>query len=145
SDLRIFFIPFFGGAASGKKEGAPQWQQAIVLLLGPLPGIIVGCAMLWANLAFRNHRLQTVGAWLVAVNAFHLLPFVPLDGGRLLNLILFSRNRALETVFLAGTSLCVVGLGALVGAKLLMIMGVIGVILAPSQSRAAGAAIAVRK
>jgi len=144
-DLRIFFIPFFGGAASGKKEGAPQWQQAVVLLLGPLPGIVVGCAMLWANLALRSPLVQTIGAWLVAINAFNLLPLVPLDGGRLLNLLIFSRHRTLEALFLAVTSLGLVGLGSLLGAKVLMILGVIGVLLAPSQYRAARAAVALRE
>jgi len=35
-DLRMFFIPFFGAAVSGVKYGVPVWQQATVLLLGPL-------------------------------------------------------------------------------------------------------------
>src|SRR3954464_7761001 len=38
-DVRIFFIPFLGGAATGRKRGAERWKESCVLLLGPLPGI----------------------------------------------------------------------------------------------------------
>lgn len=143
-DVRIFFIPFFGGAASGQKDGAAQWQQAIVLLLGPLPGIIVGGVLLWGNLHWHSHLVQMAGLWFVAVNAFNLLPLVPLDGGRLLNLLIFSRHRALEAFFLVATSLGVVGVGALIDAKLLMGLGVLGVIMAPAQYRTARTAAALR-
>src|SRR5262249_26862794 len=47
-DVRMFFIPGFGAAVAGKKEGVPAWQEAIVLLLGPLPGLVLGSALyLW--------------------------------------------------------------------------------------------------
>jgi hypothetical protein len=37
-DTRIFFIPFFGAAAAGRKHDATGAERAMVLLAGPLPG-----------------------------------------------------------------------------------------------------------
>src|SRR5690348_9012590 len=36
-DVRMFFIPFFGAAVSGRPRGAAAWKDAVVSLLGPLP------------------------------------------------------------------------------------------------------------
>ncbi|HEX4614121.1 MAG TPA: hypothetical protein VH092_38415, partial [Urbifossiella sp.] len=41
-DLRVFFIPFIGAAASGRNETAPVRHEAVMLLLGPVPGILLG-------------------------------------------------------------------------------------------------------
>src|SRR6267154_5633785 len=42
SDLGIFFIPLLGAYVSGSKREVSQKQSAIILLAGPLPGIILG-------------------------------------------------------------------------------------------------------
>src|SRR5678810_289181 len=41
-ELGIFFIPLLGAYASGTKREVSQKQSAIILLAGPLPGIIAG-------------------------------------------------------------------------------------------------------
>jgi hypothetical protein len=38
-NVRMFFIPLFGAAVSGRSLQAPAWKRAVVTLLGPLPGI----------------------------------------------------------------------------------------------------------
>ena len=38
-NVRMFFIPFFGAAVSGQRTSAKSYQEAIVTLLGPLPGL----------------------------------------------------------------------------------------------------------
>jgi Zn-dependent protease len=87
-NVRMFFIPFFGAAVSGSKHAAPAWQQGIVLLLGPLPGIALA-AVLTATLGLSAQQLLGDAAlWLVVINGFNLLPLVPLDGGRLLDVLL---------------------------------------------------------
>ena len=40
-NVQMFFVPFLGAAVSGRKHAAPVWQQVVVLLLGPLPGLLV--------------------------------------------------------------------------------------------------------
>lgn len=144
-DLKIFFIPFFGGAASGTKEGVPQWQQAIVVLLGPLPGIVVGLVCLIVNQVVQQPLVGKVTTWLLLINGFNLLPLVPLDGGRFLNILIFSRNRLLEALFTAVTSTGIVALAVFSQAYLIAAFGVFWLIMVPGRYRVAGAAANVRR
>ncbi len=143
-DVKMFFIPFLGAAVSGKNEGAAQWKQAIVLLLGPLPGIFVGCFLLFWSLAIPHPLVKEIGFWLVTINAFNLLPFVPLDGGRLLNLVIFSRNRTLESVFLVITALCIIGLAVFLKAPFFAFVGVGAIFMVPFKYRIARSAQAIQ-
>ena len=97
-DMRMFFVPALGAAVSGHKPGVPAWQEAIVLLLGPLPGLLLGCGIYFVDLVEAVPLLRTGAAWLVMLNFLNLLPFEPLDGGKLCNRHLFSRVRWLEAV-----------------------------------------------
>jgi Zn-dependent protease len=127
-DVRMFFIPFFGAAVSGKKHAAPPWQQLIVLLLGPLPGIIVG-GILYAALRpseFDSLAFQAV-MMLIGLNAFNLLPLLPLDGGRIVHLLVFRRHPGVELVF---RILTVAGLCALAILTWSVILSILAIILA---------------
>ncbi|MCY3020705.1 MAG: hypothetical protein NTW87_16940, partial [Planctomycetota bacterium] len=85
-DTRVFFIPFFGAAAAGKKDDASQVQRAIVALAGPVPGIaLTACyliAVLTGQLARPSAAVFTFAGFVLLINGLNLLPFVPLDGGR---------------------------------------------------------------
>jgi Zn-dependent protease len=100
SDVRVFFIPFFGAATSGRRNAGPAWREGIVLLLGPVPGIVLGVALAVAA-GDRSSALGYAASTLVMVNGFNLLPVLPLDGGRLFELVIFGRHR----VAAAGASL----------------------------------------
>jgi len=128
-NVRMFFIPLFGAAVSGQKTSAKSYQEAIVTLLGPLPGLCL--AVVLFGVAFvpglgREHRLVLVQASLLLafINGFNLLPIFPLDGGRLLNQILFSRNRYLEGVFQVLAALALIAFGSTRGEVFLFILGV---------------------
>jgi len=41
-DVQMFFIPMLGAAVSGVESNPSSVRKAIVSLLGPLPGIIIG-------------------------------------------------------------------------------------------------------
>lgn len=123
-NVQMFFIPFFGAAVSGRQTSTSASHEAIVVLLGPLPGIVLGVA-LWILATIRPNALTLqVSQLLVLINAFNLLPFLPLDGGRLLHLVLFSRQRHLEAAFqiLAGGALALIGWS--LGTWLLVAIGV---------------------
>jgi hypothetical protein len=100
-DVHMFFVPALGAAVSGEKPGVPAWQESIVLLLGPLPGLLLGCAIYFLDLLEPLPLLRTGAAWLVTLNFLNLLPFEPLDGGKLCNRHVFSRFRLLEAVAVA--------------------------------------------
>lgn len=91
-DLRVFFVPFFGAATSGRKETAPAWQEAVVLVLGPVPGIAVGYALASSDLITRSPEVFDLALALVWVNALNLLPLFPLDGGRLFQALFMARR-----------------------------------------------------
>src|SRR4030095_4742972 len=62
-ELGIFFIPLLGAYVSGTKREVSQKQSAIILLAGPLPGIIVGLALFIitknriTEIGYENYRL----------------------------------------------------------------------------------------
>ncbi|HTL38530.1 MAG TPA: site-2 protease family protein [Kofleriaceae bacterium] len=109
-DVRIFFVPLLGGAAMGKKHGVAKWKEAIVLLLGPAPGLIAGVLLL--KVFGATGLVHTLAMQLIVINALNLLPAHPLDGGRLFSVLLFSRNRHLELVF-TGVTCALLGVAAL--------------------------------
>jgi Zn-dependent protease len=110
-DVRMFFIPFFGAAVSGRSLHVPGYQAALVILLGPLPGIVIGVLLGLVNLITKSQTVGELSLLFIVLNGFNLLPFMPLDGGRLLQLVLFSRQRHLEAIFQVGTGLVLAVIG----------------------------------
>jgi len=99
-DVQVLFIPFFGGATLGQARQATALQRVIVYLLGPAPGLIIGTICIWLYLIYNLELLRDFGSLMLILNYINLLPIVPLDGGRIFELILFSRYSFLKTVFL---------------------------------------------
>lgn len=100
-DTSIFFLPFFGGATIGAKENVKPAEEMIVLLAGPVPGLIAGIAMVlagWAESGFGREAALL----LISLNALNLLPIFPLDGGRIARSLVFSRSVALDVIFQLG-------------------------------------------
>ena len=123
-DVRMFFIPLFGAAVAGRRTSVEGYQEAIVLLLGPLPGILLGGVLGVICMFYDSEMLRSATVTLLAINGFNLLPFMPLDGGRLLHLVLFSRQRHLEALFQFVTGVLLAICGGLLGGWLLAILGV---------------------
>src|SRR5262245_12447829 len=98
-DVRMFFIPLFGAAVAGRSRSVEGYKEAIVLLLGPLPGLVMGGLLGLAAMTSGSELLRSAAMLLLVLNGFNLLPFMPLDGGRLLHLVLFSRQHYLEALF----------------------------------------------
>ncbi len=100
-DLSMFFIPFFGAAVTGRKLHVQAWQDAIMTLAGPLPGILIGVPLYFYGHLNEFELLKQVGFLMVIINAINLLPIKPLDGGRFFETTLFSRWRWLSLLFSA--------------------------------------------
>lgn len=99
-DVKMFFIPFLGAAVSGRKHAAAAWQEIVVLLLGPLPGIVLALVLfLTLRPTDSQSPLYQAISILLSLNAIQLLPLMPLDGGRVMNLLIFRRHPALEVLF----------------------------------------------
>lgn len=98
-NLRMFFIPGFGAAVTGQAFNVPGWKKVFVSLMGPAPGIVVGiitglCGMVW-----QSPWALEAALLIVILNGFNLLPILPLDGGHVVQTVLFSRNYVLDAVF----------------------------------------------
>jgi Zn-dependent protease len=123
-DVRMFFIPLFGAAVAGRSRSVEGYKEAIVILLGPLPGILLGAVLGVAAIAYESELLYSAATLLLIINGFNLLPFLPLDGGRLLHLVLFSRQAWLEAVFRIVTGGLLALCGWAMSAWLLMLLGI---------------------
>jgi Zn-dependent protease len=136
-NIRMFFIPFFGAAVSGDKHAAPVWQQVVVLLLGPLPGIVLGLVLQILYRPEPDHPLTTWIFWLLAINLFNLLPVVPFDGGRIVDVLLFCRRPILTAGFRVVAVLAIFGLAYLGTSVCLMFLGVMMLLSVPAAYRKA--------
>ncbi len=104
-DLGIFFIPLVGAYASGKKHEVSQLQSSVILLAGPVPGIILGIilhllAPYFTNDVFDLYTLDKVAWILIYLNLFNLLPVYPLDGGQLLNRLFLGDSQIIGKIFI---------------------------------------------
>jgi Zn-dependent protease len=99
SDRQILFLPF-GAATLGKKTDANALQKAVVFLSGPALGLIAGTICIIVGARTEIKPLLFCGVFFLVLNYINLLPIVPLDGGRLFELALFSRAPVLKSVFL---------------------------------------------
>ncbi len=105
--ITTVFIPFTGSTERARKLHAPAWQQLTVLLGGPLPGLIAGLAMLAYGYFSPNTPLWLLDAAgiAVALNALHLLPVLPMDGGKTVDLLVFRDLPFLRPFFTVTASL----------------------------------------
>ena len=144
-DVRVFFVPFLGAATTGTREDAEAWQRSVVALAGPAPGIVAALVLTIAlpDPDFATwHRAVTV---LLLVNGFNLLPFEPLDGGRVMSTLVFSRGRWSESLFGAAGGLGLIALAWIAKSPVLAVFGAFLVALAPGRHRLRADAIAVAR
>ena len=78
-----FFIPFLGAAIQMKKMPQSAWHEALNGIAGPILGSI-GAAVCWGFGEYYDSRPLIALAYLgFFLNLFNLVPFLPLDGGRI--------------------------------------------------------------
>jgi stage IV sporulation protein FB len=113
NDLGIFFIPLLGAYVSGSKREVSQKQSAIILLAGPLQGIIFGIIFyfLYENnpdLAIQNISFYQISLLFIILNLINLFPVYPLDGGQLLNRVFLDEESSWSKifVFLSALAMC---------------------------------------
>ncbi len=106
SDLGIFFIPLLGAYVSGTKREVSQKQSAVILLAGPLPGIIFGVILHIIDQQsadghyFFDIEVSKIASLLIFLNLINLLPVYPLDGGQLLNRVFLDEESVWGKIFI---------------------------------------------
>lgn len=99
SNVKIFIIPLLGALTTGKKQQVSQWQLSLIILAGPLPGILIGCLLFWFNKEWHNETVSMLSKTFLVINVLNCLPFFPLDGGRLIETLFFKENYVIRLVF----------------------------------------------
>lgn len=130
-NLKMFFIPLFGAAVSGRNYNVAGWKKVVVSLMGPAPGIMLGAMLGCIGLIFRNAFLQKFSLLLLIINGFNLIPFIPLDGGWALQAIIFSRHYFFDVAFKVIAALAMLGLSIGLKAKSLMYVGIATLVSLP--------------
>lgn len=99
SNVKIFIVPLLGAFTSGKKQVVSQKQLALIILGGPVPGIIIGCVLFWLNRDWQNDTVKMLYQTFLFINILNCLPFHPLDGGRLIETLFFNENYLIRRIF----------------------------------------------
>jgi stage IV sporulation protein FB len=105
TELGIFFIPLLGAYASGTKHEISQKQSAIIILAGPIPGIMAGIIVYFFAIHHNNIFLERISWILVFLNLLNLFPVYPLDGGQLLNRLFLDESAIIGKIFIIISSL----------------------------------------
>ena len=100
NDLGIFFIPLLGAYVSGSKQEVSQKQSAIILLAGPVPGIVIGMFILIFLKPYAFTQLWITANFLIFLNLLNLLPIYPLDGGQLLHRLFLDDFKIIGKIFM---------------------------------------------
>lgn len=144
-DVKVFFIPFFGAATSGKRGGVAAWKEAVVLLMGPLPGILLGAVCAILAVGKPDPLWHDAAIMLLLINGFNLLPLGGLDGGQLFQRVLFSRQRHLEIVFLVVAGAALLALAILLKFWFLAFFAYLGLAAIPRRHRILKAVEKIRR
>ncbi|OYU45909.1 MAG: hypothetical protein CFE44_04990 [Burkholderiales bacterium PBB4] len=137
-NVSVFFVPGLGGLAVGEKATATPLEKLLVYLAGPVPGIALAGVAFWA----ANHGGWTAPPWLqeflvasLVINYLNLLPLVPLDGGRVLETLVFARLPRLRFAFAALCCALLFGIGHWLGDGVLRVVAVLLALGLPHQWR----------
>lgn len=99
SNVKIFFLPLVGAFTSGKKQEVSQFQLSLIILAGPLPGILIAFVLYYININLQNETIKMLCNSFLIINLFNLLPIYPLDGGRLIQTLFFKQNHLIRLIF----------------------------------------------
>jgi Zn-dependent protease len=99
SDVKMFFVPLLGAFVSGHHKSVCAAQRAVMIMAGPVPGVIMGLVCLWIYSATRSSVFYQFAFLFIFLNVFNLLPVSPLDGGQLLETLFFQSNKRVQNIF----------------------------------------------
>ncbi|WP_146194096.1 site-2 protease family protein [Brumimicrobium oceani] len=124
-ELNMLFIPFMGAMVSGRKKEYSQIESSLMVIAGPLPGILLGAFLLLYNWTEPSSLYIQLGVILILLNVMNLIPIDPLDGGQLMRILFFNNYEYAQLIFTAISSLAVAGVGLYFNSWLMIIFGLL--------------------
>ena len=121
--VNMFFIPLIGAMVTGEKDRISQSQRAIIVLAGPVPGVLIGCGIIAYAQTIGHTGAAVAGFMFLLINVLNLLPLDPLDGGKLIETLFFSSNEKIKQVFLIASVVIMVVAGVFFQMYLLAFLG----------------------
>jgi stage IV sporulation protein FB len=121
--VNMFFIPLIGAMVTGEKDRISQLQRAIIVLAGPVPGVLIGCGIIAYAQTIGHTGAAVAGFMFLLINVLNLLPLDPLDGGKLIETLFFSSNEKIKQVFLIASVVFMVVAGVFFQMYLLAFLG----------------------
>ena len=122
-NVRMLFIPLMGAFVQGYKEKYSQRESLLVVLAGPIPGVVVGCITIVIASHYQLQWVLTLSFIFLFLNTINLLPIDPLDGGQLFKLLVHRQRDFFMMVFALGSSLLMIVVGLLLNDWLVIIFG----------------------
>lgn len=144
-NLKMFFIPFFGAAVSGRSYNIPGWKKVIVALAGPVPGILLGTTLGIAGIGLQIQWMVDTAVLCLILNGMNLLPLLPLDGGRVVQELFFARHYAFDVAFRILTVGTAAALAFLLGDWFFGFLGFLTAVGIPTALRSGRIVHAMRK
>lgn len=124
-ELNMLFIPFLGAMVSGRKKEYSQIESSIMVLAGPIPGIVLGSFLLVSSWIEPSSFIIQLSVILILLNVVNLIPVEPLDGGQLVRILFFANFEYAQLIFIVTSSLAFMVLGVIVNSWLLIIFGLL--------------------
>jgi Zn-dependent protease len=132
-DVHVFFVPLLGAMTVGRPAVAKVRDRLVVLLAGPVPGLWLAAVLLVIESVLGPApMLHRAALALLILNALNLLPFTPLDGGRVLEALI--RPESVWRPIVHGLS--VVGLlvlAALLHDSIVALVGAFWIVILPQS------------
>lgn len=123
----MYFIPGFGAVAIAEERFGSARNEAYIAIMGPVFGLlffVLPCTIYWI---FTRSDLfgafASVGAF---VNMINLLTILPLDGGRMLKALVYSKRHGLSFLLAFIVSAVTAVLAGAAGFTLFVIMAIMG-------------------
>jgi stage IV sporulation protein FB len=122
-NVKMLFIPLMGAFVQGIKDKYSQGQSLIVVLAGPIPGLLFGLLFFFLAQAHQIEWMMTFALLFIFLNVLNLLPLDPLDGGQLLRLLIKNNHDLFQLVFSLISSLALIGIGLWMDSYLFVAFG----------------------
>ncbi len=110
-DGKLLLFTFLSKLVKQKENFNSQRKKILIVLSGPLPGLIIGNVLLILYLQNHNELLLTFSVLFIGINLLSILPIDPLDGGRLFKTIFFPNNHKINLFFVLISSILIIFIG----------------------------------